>query len=183
MLSSKHILLFQHAISQFSLPSCVFVNQSIAFGMSYGFFTHMDSQLQQDKYALVLNLGDVVFSISLMSFNAKTLTMHYETCTSSIGGREFTFAFKEYILNTCQDERIRDPQIFSQLQNALTNARHSLCSFNLPSTDIVVDELFEDEDFEFSATQSGFFGYCEKLGLFQRFTESLQPMLQVSFFL
>ena len=118
MLSPRHILLFQYALSQYSLPNCVFVNQSIAFGMSYGFFSHMNLKLQQDKYVLILNLGDVFFSISLMSFNEKILTMHYETCTSSIGGREFTLAFKEYV-QKMNNLYVKEPSIWKVIEEDL----------------------------------------------------------------
>ena len=178
-MSSQHVDFLQYSISQYYLPPCIFINQSIAFGMSYGYFRATALKSREKEYFLVFDLGEVFFTISLICLNKNTMSLEAEFCFTDVGGREFTAAFRDYVVNSAEDDRLKDPSIQLQMEKSLQNGKHSICSLNIESTDIVVDSLFDDEDFYFEANKSQYFQYCQQRGLFERFNEHCQQMLSV----
>lgn len=146
--------------------------------MSYAYF--LSKETEKQEYFLVANLGEVFFTLTLMSYSKEKITIHYETCTSSIGGRDFAMAFKEYVIESSGDERLKNPAFHRQMMDLINGVRQNICSLNLPSGDITLDELFNyDEDCSYEVTQEGFFAYCERTHCFERFRKEMDPMVKV----
>lgn len=149
--------------------------------MSYGYFRSLSLKSKEKEYFLVFNLGDLFFTISLISISNNSLCLETEYCYTDVGGREFSAAFRDYVVNSCGDERINNPLTLLQLSKSLQNAKQSICSLNVDTADIIVDSLFDDdEDFQFEANKADYFAYCEKLDLFNRFKQHCSEMLTVS---
>lgn len=146
--------------------------------MSYAYF--LSKETKKQEYFLGANLGEVFFSLTLMSYAREKITIHYETCSSSIGGRDFAMAFKEFVIENSGDERLKNPSLHRQMMDLINGVRQNICSLNLSSGEVTLDELFNYEgDCSYEVTQEGYFEYCERNQYFERLKREMEPMKNV----
>lgn len=147
--------------------------------MSYGYFRSTAMKSGEKEYFIVVDLGEVFLTIYLIKITKNKMSLEAEFCYTDVGGREFTDAFQEYVINTSGDDRLKDPAVKMQIAKSMKNSKHSIVSLNIDYSDIIIDSVFDDEDFIFEASKSDYFEYCQKLGLFDRFTDHCQQMVNV----
>ena len=146
--------------------------------MSCGFFSHMSSD--DCKTVLVVNLGDVFLSLSLLTFSKQTITMNYET-SHLFGARDVYFQFKQFLIEESDDERLTQPIDFNKIdKDLLTKFKTILSSDYLSSMDFCTVDLFEDETFEVTIDRSKLLDYLGS-NVYKQFESFIQPMKQVVF--
>ena len=113
MMSMNHLKLLSKAIQCYDLPKPIFIENSIAFGISFGFLAY--SKTQEEKNVVIVNCGDVYLIVSVMQFQKNSMELLYMK-SIKFGGRLFSKLLLDYVIKKTNREDIEPLTKFQLLQ-------------------------------------------------------------------
>ena len=89
------------AIQEYGLPEPTFVLDSIAFSLSYSYFTCLDMKDDQQSIVVVPNCGYSFFSVTIYKLERNKITFLYSYITDGMSGRNITYLLAQMIQKNC----------------------------------------------------------------------------------
>lgn len=170
----------------YKLPPSIFVDEAIAIGISFGFFRDLLAQEEYEHYVVFPNCGSEFMTISVIRFTKRRMEMVYSVSKDRVGGRYYTRAMMNVILNDTDEKKKQDVLSKSLLRMRFLDASEkpkiTLGSLDVDITDVQVTNPFdcdEEDDFLKEVTREEFEAECVRMRLDERISEAIQETVQV----
>lgn len=168
-MSPEHLKLLSKTMLCYNLPKPIFVEGSIAFGVSFGFLTYQ--AMRKKEYVVVVNCGDVFLTVSVIEFKKNEMKMMY-TKSAQFGGRILTKRLRDFAISKSNRKDVSSLTEYQLLQE-MVKWKNQINTHQINTTMMSIIGAFgneNDDDLELLINHSEFEDYCK---------ESLKPFEEV----
>lgn len=166
-MSPNHLYLLSKTMQMYNLPQPIFIESSIAFGVSFGYLSY--SSLKSKECVVVVNCGDVFLIVTVIEFASHEMKLLYSK-TVQFGGRIFTKLLCNYVLEKENRDNLTSLTRFQLLQH-MVKWKGQINTHQVSSTNISIIGAFgdeDDDDLEQKINHLEFEEYCkEHIKLFE----------------
>ena len=175
-MSPEHLKLLSRTMLCYNLPKPIFVESTIAFGVSFGFLTYQ--ALKSKEVVVVINCGDVFLTVSVIEFKKKEMKMLFLK-SARFGGRILTKQLRDYAIEKSNRKNISSLTEY-QLRQEMVKWKNQINTHQINSTMMSIIGAFgneNDDDLELMINHTEFESYCKES--LKPFEEVLQATLKV----
>ena len=175
-MSPEHLKLLSKTMLCYNLPKPIFVEGSIAFGVSFGFLTYQ--AMRKKEYVVVVNCGDVFLTVSVIEFKKNEMKMMY-TKSAQFGGRILTKRLRDFAISKSNRKDVSSLTEYQLLQE-MVKWKNQINTHQINTTMMSIIGAFgneNDDDLELLINHSEFEDYCKES--LKPFEEVLQATLKV----
>jgi len=155
-MSKDHIDLLNEALSSFSIPPCLYVDEEIAAAINYGYYSDVTSQQEYRRNILFVNCDSDQMTVFLVHYEQHKMQMINFWHSSEIGGRRAMKVYKELVLDIAvKENELNEDQVKEingktfqklKLMNDLRKSYDMLSAIDCDMTYVNLTDILPDID-------------------------------------